>query len=298
MAENRIRQPRRGLSARMRVVKPHTREESEFARAFASALNHATAVIAANPELSVPVGSIAHLVQAAYSRFRPEQHPAIQKRARALLSGPKEQRLRYFGAYADRDVEAWTKAQPGLDRDLKHLLRESVRARLYSQREEIRENLAVGVATHFFRDGPLSKTTLEIGYFSSELVQEGWTTQTIYSPISIELRWETNATGAERGVWQLFRSGMIGQNLVLLGSGKAGNAPGSIFSINLAKYLPAKPPDLPAVYKIRVIPGTNPQTVQKKGQGAPKGIPGKAVGPPSNDVVITYSAGPLPTVEF
>lgn len=298
MDKTHMRNNRRGLSATMTVAKPYTREERDFIRAFASALSHATAVIAAEPELSVSAGSIAHRVRGAYSRFRPDQRPTIQQRARARLSGPSEQRQRYFGAYAERGAEAWTDAEPGLDRELKRLLHEAVRARLDFQRQEITESLAVGVAAELFHGPfPSPKTTLEIGYFYGD-VQAAWTSQTIVSPISIDLRWETNAVGAELGVWQLFQSGQSGQQEVLLASGKAGNAPGSIFGINLGKYLSPNPPDVPAVYLIRVTPGTKTKVAQGTSPGQTGKVPGKAVGPPSNDVVITYTAVVTPGVQF
>jgi hypothetical protein len=96
-------------------------------------------------------------------------------------------------------------------------------------------------------------------------------------------------------VWQLFRSGQFGQQELLLASGKAGDAPGNIFSVDLGKYLPPKPPALPAVYLIRVTPGTKPVL---PGSSKTVYVPAKAVGPPSNDVVITYSAVVTPGVEF
>jgi hypothetical protein len=179
---------RRNLAATMTAAKPYTREETEFVRAFACALNHATAVITAEPELSVSTGSIADRVRGRHSRFRPERRRAIQERARARLSGAREQREQYFGAYADRGAEAWTDAEPGLDRELRRLLRDAVRARLGFQRKEIRENLAVGIAAEFFGTAiPLPKTTLEIGYFSGD-VQAAWTHMTISSPVTVELR--------------------------------------------------------------------------------------------------------------
>ena len=54
---------------------------------------------------------------------------------------------------------------------------------------------------------------------------------------------------------------------------------------------------MPAVYLIRVTPGTKPKLVESQGQILPVS-PGKAVGPPSNDVTITYSAVVTPGVEF
>ena len=289
----REREPRRGLTAPMTSVKPYTREEREFVTAFANALSHATAVIASEPELSVSAGSIADRVRGAYSRFRPQQRSTIAQRARARLSGPIGQRQRYFGAYAERGAEAWTNARPGLDDELKRMLRQAVRARLDFQRQDITESLAVGVATKPFV-GAISKTTLEIGYFGD--VQGAWTSQTINSPISIDLRWQTNAANAEQGVWQLFAKS--GQQEVLLASGKAGNAPGSIFSMDLGKYLPPNPPSLPATYLMRVTPGTKPKVVQGSTPGQTGKVPGKSVGPPSNDVVITYSSVVTPPVQF
>ena len=286
---------RRGLPATMTVAKPYTREEKDFIKAFAATLSHATAVIAAEPELAVTAGSLAHRVQRDYLRFRPDRRSAIQQRARARLRGPIEQRQRYFGAYANRGPEAWTRAESGLDPDLRRMLRDAVRARVDFQREEITESLAVATAVEFHGALPLSKTTLEIGYFSGD-VQAAWTTQTIFSPIQIELRWETNVPGAERGVWQLFKAGGSGE--VLLASGKAGDAPGSIFEIDLADYLPPQPPSAPGVYRIRVTPGTKPSVVQGSTASKTGKSPGTAVGPPSNDVIITYSANAPSGVQF
>src|SRR6476646_4055975 len=104
MTMSRICAPerRRGPPVTMSVVRPKSQEETEFIGAFASALAHATAVIAANPDLRVATGSIADLMQNSYARFRPEQHPAISKRARAWLAKSPEEQSRLFGAYAGR----------------------------------------------------------------------------------------------------------------------------------------------------------------------------------------------------
>jgi hypothetical protein len=294
MCENR-----RGLTAHMTACKPYSREEQDFIKAFANMLSHATAVVAANPEIAVPAGSIAHQVREAYSRFRPNLRPAIQERAKARLAGSPELRRRYFGAYADLGPQAWAHATPGLSSEMKQQLRRAVRARLDAQRDEIAGILSAGAATNpnlYHGSFPSSKTTLDVGYFSGD-AQAAWKTLTISSPINIELLWKTNVAGAERGVWQLFHSGN-GQE-VLLGSGIAGNAPSSIFTINLGNYLPAQPPDVQAVYRIRVTPGTKAKVKSGSAQGqGPQWVPGQAVGPPSNDVVITYSAVTTPIVDF
>jgi len=284
------------LRATKQAIKPHTRAEAEFANAFAHALVHATAVVAANPGVSVAPGSLAARVQQAYSRFRPDRHAAIRERALARLSAPVDQRRRDFGAYAERGAEAWAHAEPGLDQELKSLLRTAVRARLDAERRDLAEDLAPGVATDVHGPVPAAHTTLEVGAFSGD-VQAGWTTQTIHVPIELQFRWQTNAANAERGVWQLFRVGQSGQQEILLDVGKAGDAPGAIFTIDFSKYLTPKPPGVPATYRVRVIPGTKPKTLQGAG-GVVLPLPGKAVAKPSNDVVITYAAGASPGVEF
>ena len=290
---------RRGLpTPKAVVVKPYSREEKEFIKAFASALSHATAVVAANPETSVAAGSIADHVRASYLRFRPDQHSVIQQRARERLSGSPEQRARYFGTYSQLGSEAWSHAEPGLGSKLKQQLRHAVAARLDAQRQDIATMLGVGPGANFLGTQFLpSKTTLKIGYFGGDAANS-WTALTINSPASYDFLWETNASDAERGVWQLFRVGQSGKQEILLGSGIAGNAPGGIFTINLANYLASTPPAVPAVYRIRVIPGTKPKVVQGSSPNQTGKVPGKAVGPPSNDVVITYSSIVTPGVEF
>ncbi len=190
-----------------------------------------------------------------------------------------------------------------MDPELKQQLRDAVRARLDTQRDVIAERLSVGVAAEFLEKViPDYTTTLETGYFVGD-AQAAWTTATISAPVKIDLRWLTTNPAAERGVWQLFRAVKYGSTVVelLLASGKAGDAPGNVFKIDLSRYLPAKPSSsIPAVYRIRVTPGTKPKLFQGPGPGQPVTlpIPGKAVGPPSNDVVITYSAVVTPPVEI
>jgi hypothetical protein len=271
----------------MTAVQPRSREEVDFVKAFAAAINHATAVVAADPQKVFPAGTIAERVRQAYKRFRPGEQHAIQQRAKERLSGSSTIRREYFGVWADRGADAWSHAEPGLDADLQQQLKQSVFARLDSQRGEIAESLAPCAAAEFHGAASIkSKTTLEVGYFVGDAAAS-WKELTITAPTSIDLRWATTATGAERGVWQLFRS-LSGQQEVLLGTGHAGAAPGGIFSINLAQFLSPSVPYVPRVYRIRVTPSTAP-----KGRLVPK-----AVGPPSNDVIITYSSTITPPVTF
>jgi hypothetical protein len=295
---SQLRGSRRGLTAHMTACKPYSREEQDFIKAFANMLSHATAVVAANPEIAVPAGSIAHKIREAYSRFRPKLRPAIQERAKARLAGSPELRRRYFGAYADLGPQAWAHATPGLSSEMKQQLRRAVRARLDAQKDKISSLLAAGASSDVLH-GPFlpSKTTLVVGYFVGDAANS-WTTLTINSPGSYDFLWQTNAVAAERGEWQLFRAGKFGQQEILLGSGIAGNAPGGIFTIDLGNYLPSTPPAVPAVYRIRVIPETKPKLGIGPVDGPVVQLPGKAVAPPSSDVVITYSSVVTPSIDF
>src|SRR5215208_2121072 len=84
---------------------PLSREDRDFAKAFASAINHATAAVAANPDMPVSQGSIADRVHEAYARFQPADRSATGQRARAALSPSDSRHRRYFGAYADRSPD-------------------------------------------------------------------------------------------------------------------------------------------------------------------------------------------------
>jgi hypothetical protein len=179
---SQLRGSRRGLTAHMTACKPYSREEQDFIKAFANMLSHATAVVAANPEIAVPAGSIAHQIREAYSRFRPKLRPAIQERAKARLAGSPELRRRYFGAYADLGPQAWAHATPGLSSEMKQQLRRAVRARLDAQKDKISSLLAAGASSDVLH-GPFlpSKTTLVVGYFVGDAANS-WTTLTINSP--------------------------------------------------------------------------------------------------------------------
>ena len=132
-----------------------------------------------------------------------------------------------------------------------------------AQRGEIADRLAAGMAAQVLHGQiPTAKTTLEVGYFTGD-VEAAWTSFTISAPATINLRWNTNAQAAEKGrlaalcIWPINASCL----------GYAGAAPGGIFTIDLGKHLPAAPPNAPAVYVIRVIPGTAPKMMPGPAQG-------------------------------
>jgi hypothetical protein len=279
------------------VARPHSREEKDFVRAFANALSSATATIAADPETPAEAGSIVHRVREAYSKLRPDRHAAIQQRARARIESV-EHRQRYFGAHAHSSVRAKKLTEAGLDDELKAQLKQAIRAHLDARHEQIARRLAGASATQYYRRsgvspgqlGLLPRTTLEIGVFTTEM-ETTWRTLPITSPTKINLRWRTNVVGAETGVWRLVRSGNNSPGIVIA-YGNAGKAPGGIFNIDLAKYLPSSPPSVPAVYRITVTPCAKVRSkVLSPG-------PRRSVGLPSNDVVIAYSGVGPPSVQF
>lgn len=279
-------------------ARPLSREEGQFVKAFAHALNHATAVVAADPDRPpFPAGSLAERIRQAYSRFHPDEQLARQRRARASLAESPEVRRRYFGAYGELDTQALYRSGPGLDREMKEQLKLAVRARLDAQREAIEEAVSITGATTFLGTGAATKPWLEVGHLDGDM-QVGWKKLTINQPINLHFRWGTEETEAERGVWQLVRVGTSGKE-VHLAYGVAGQAPGSTFDIDLSQHLSPNAPALPADYRIRVTPGTNPKMAPgvMKGQAGPK-IPGKAAGFPSDPVVITYTGIVAPPVEF
>lgn len=287
-----VARPRRDLGGTLSRARPFCREEEDFVRAFAAMLNHATVAIAADPETPHREGSVAERVRKAYSgAFSAEQQQAIRRRAETLLSAPVEVRRGYFGAYAEAGIEAH--AGPGLSAELKAQLPGAVQARLDAQRGKIAGVLSDHAAIKPSTAGPsTSKTWVEVGHFGD--VWDSWHDLTINSPSSLDFHWGTNAPGAERGVWQLVRAG---QQELQLASGKAGDAPGGFFSIDLAQYLPQQPPNAPAQYLVRVTPGTKPKWQPSDDASGPGlMIPGKAVGPQSDPVVITYSSVTAPQI--
>ena len=124
LSGNRTRRSQRAKTP----VRLRSSAEEKFATSFANALNHATAVVAADPEKQFTRGSIAQRIRETYSRFRPEQRTPTQQRATARLSASASERQRNFGAYAKLGADAWSHASPGLDVEMKQLLKKAVYA--------------------------------------------------------------------------------------------------------------------------------------------------------------------------
>jgi hypothetical protein len=176
-----------------------------------------------------------------------------------------------------------------MDEHTRVLLERAVKSRLDRQRQQIIaaiEDLPATKAGGFEH----TKTWLDTGLYSGD-VQVSWTAVTINNPYTMQFRWRTEEADAETGTWGLFREGSQGEQLVLLQTGSAGDAPAGLFEINLGKYLPPTPPDVPTVYRVEVQPATK----MRYAPGATAALPGKkilgeAVGLPSNPVWITYTS--------
>lgn len=286
----------------MTPIRAFSREEKEFAKAFADALNHATAVSAAYPVVHFPAGSIAERLRSAYAGFHPAQRQARQHRAQVLLSAPTEERHKYFGANANLGAEAGTLAGAGLNDEMKKLLKQAVWARLSAQYEDIEQRLKVSFNADKTAGIGLAKTRVHVGSFTGDIINS-WQKLTINQPETLQFRWETEVAEAEVGHWELLRVGLPGQKEMLVAVGDAGVAPGSIFNIDMGKYLPPHPPNKPAVYHVRVTPFTKGKIVPNldpsaAAAGGTKKILGKAVGFPSTPVVITYAVIDAPPIVF
>jgi hypothetical protein len=173
-----------------------------------------------------------------------------------------------------------------------------VRAPLQHRRAEIEEFLSASGAASSMAAWGTPRTWLEAGYFTGDVIVS-WTQLTINSPAKLDFRWWTEEADADRGLWQLLRLDP-GKKEVLLASGDAGDAPGPrLFTLDLGKYLPPQPPGVPSVYRVRVSPQTKAKILPgpTPGLAGPK-VAGKAVGPRSTPVIITYSAISSPPVDF
>jgi hypothetical protein len=289
----RLRQ--RGARVAFTPATPESAEEERFVRSFADALVHATARAASDPETPAPQDTLAELVRAAYARSRTGQQLRIRDRAQARLQAPLEERLRDFGAYAD-----WTpETARELDEKLRAELKAAVRARLEARKKEIGESLSAHGISSSLAKWAQPRTWLEAGYFSGDVVAN-WMEMTINSPPpTVQFMWRTEEPEAEHGIWQLYRLGAGGKH-TLIASGEAGGAPGPrVFTLDLGDYLPPVAPSVPARYHVRVSPQTKMKMQPAAQQGAvgPK-IPGHAVGPASDPVVITYSSISSPSPNF
>ncbi len=270
-----------------------TPEEREFATALGHEVSRALAVAVANPEMSFPAGSLAGRVQKTCRKMltRPKA-AAAQARAAKLLKADVATRRKYFGNAGNPGSDATAVAAAGKDLSvaLKTKLAKAVNARLSNDLSRIDLK------------GLLPRTKVETGFFSGDVVTEGTNGTGLYAPEKLEFRWSTTEVGANAGKWQLVKKGTAqllatGQTGIrrgqLLASGNTG-APGSIFTIDLPKWLPPKPPPTGAeFYEVRVAAYKHTPTSQTPWQMLGR-TPWQMLGDWSPPVTIRYFKSDTP----
>lgn len=235
-----------------------TPEEREFATALGHEVSRALAVAAAHPEMSFPAGSLANRVQKSCRKMLTgPKAAAAQARAAKLLKADVATRQKYFGNAAKPGSDAQAVAAAGTDLSavLKTKLTKAVNARLMSKDQASIHALAENLRLINLK-GLLTRTKVETGHFLGDVVTEGTNTVGLLAPEKLEFRWSTTEVGANAGKWQLVKKLVqVGQHHArqpVLATGETG-APGSIFTIDLPKWLPPQPPATGAeFYEVRV----------------------------------------------
>jgi hypothetical protein len=235
-----------------------TPEEREFATALGHEVSRALAVAAAHPEMSFPAGSLANRVQKSCRKMLTgPKAAAAQARAAKLLKADVATRQKYFGNAAKPGSDAQAVAAAGTDLSavLKTKLTKAVNARLMSKDQASIHALAENLRQINLK-GLLTRTKVETGHFLGDVVTEGTNTVGLLAPEKLEFRWSTTEVGANAGKWQLVKKLVqVGQHHArqpVLATGETG-APGSIFTIDLPKWLPPQPPPTGAeFYEVRV----------------------------------------------
>ena len=237
-----------------------TPEEREFATELGHEVSRALAVAVAHPEMSFPAGSLAGRVQKTCRKMLTgPKAAAAQARAAKLLKADVATRRKYFGhaGEAGSDAQAVAAAGKDLGVALKTKLTKAVNARLVSTTDgRARQPGRIDL------ESLLPSTRVVTGHFSGDVVTQGTNGVGLNAPEKLEFRWSTTEAGANAGKWQLVKKGppqliapgqtgtrRTGQ---LLATGNTG-APGSIFTIDLPKWLPPQPPPKGAeYYEVRV----------------------------------------------
>ena len=285
------------------LSEPLTEEEEKFVSSFTNEINHAIVMVAANPDVSFPEGSLGARLQKVFARLGVHERLDVQKRARALLSGDKARLRHLLGEYSEVGLNApHLQTTRGISTGMQEMLKKAVHARLDAQREEILFSFNTGKQK--VANFELPKTWVEAGFFTQEGLGKAVRQMTINEPMWIDFRWKTEEAEAEEGLWKLTR--VVGDTQQLLATGVAGDAPGGIFSIDFGDYISPEPPEQGAVYHVRVLPrkkktavnlGSQSVGADATGKGGYK-LAAKAVGPWSLPVIITYEKNESPPQKF
>ena len=230
-----------------------TSEEREFATALGHEVSRALAVAVAHPEMTFPPRSLASRLQKSCRKMLTgPKAAAAQARAAKLLKADVATRQKYFGNAGKPGSDAQVVAASGTDLSavLKTKLTKAVNARLMSKDQASTRALAEQLK----KLSP--RTKVETGHFLGDVVTEGTNTVGLLAPEKLEFRWSTTEVGANAGKWQLVKKLVqVGQHHArqpVLATGETG-APGSIFTIDLPKWLPPQPPATGAeFYEVRV----------------------------------------------
>jgi hypothetical protein len=144
-------------------------------------------------------------------------------------------------------------------------------------------------------------TWLKGGLFS-EIHEDTFTEITIDYPRTLKFEWGTNIPEADEGLWRLLYADLVRagqeQTYTELATGIAGDAPTSVFPLDLIPYLPAKPPATPAVYIVQVIARKQPINGELTTIDSLCFPTCKTLGSWSNVVVINYSTLPPSETKF
>lgn len=276
--------------------KSPTPEEEAFVQALAEKLGYATAVVAADPTQSYPRGSVAEKLRASFLRIDANKRTVMSQRARSLLNESVIEKQNHFGRFAETgSIALEQNPKSFLDPELRALLQDAVQARLNAQRPEL-----ISAIQQLNKDiAQVPKTWVEAGFFQKDVQSTGKKEITLNRPQSLDFRWGTAEKDAEQGYWQLTRPGQVLMPTKVLASGAAG-PPGSVFSIDLTKYLPAEAPKMQK-YHVRVVPqrARNLTLVPGIHPGSSKKAKlSLEVGPWSRPVIITYAQSTTPPQVF
>ncbi len=152
-------------------------------------------------------------------------------------------------------------------------------------------------------DPDFNKTFVSTGYFN----EINWTELsewTLTEPTKMKFHWRTEFREAEEGEWRLVDMNQVrsrNNTGVVIASGVLPDATRGFFSIDMANYLPAEPPALPAIYhvQVRARKATNiDSSAAVSANDAPKKIGPQPMGFWSAPVVITYEREDSPPTTF
>ena len=302
-------------------ARPKTAAEREFVAAYAKEIESATVRVVSQPSQRFARGTLEAHIRAAFLKVDAPTRAAMQQRAQAMVakrsverrrvprgpvrprSGPVVRRPGVRPPRARRPAVRSTAS--GLSADLKAKLRRAVSARLDALLGDLPSVGQAGSSSAAPQPSspipslPESKTWVEVGHFSKEIVTAGRREITIHHPAKLEFRWWTEEAGAEQGRWELRGPPTPA---VVLASGIAGDAPKSTFKVDLRTILPKTPPTTPHVYTLSVVPWTKP-SISKSPGATPRGggvvkKPAERAGVRSAPVLITYVASHVPPQTF